>query len=37
MFPDASFPALPGSETMLRYRVNAKFQEKLHGESMGNL
>jgi succinate dehydrogenase/fumarate reductase flavoprotein subunit len=36
-FPDASFPALPGSETMLRYRVKAKVEGELGGESLWNL
>ena len=36
-FPDASFPALPGSETMLRYRVRAKVEGELGGESLWNL
>ena len=35
-FPDASFPALPGSETMLRYRVKARKGE-LGGESLWHL
>jgi len=36
-FPDASFPVLPGSETMLRYRVKAKVEGELGGESLWNL
>jgi FAD binding domain-containing protein len=36
-YPGASFPALPGSETMLRYRVKAKVDGELGGESLWNL
>lgn len=36
-YPGASFPALPGSETMLRYRVKAKGDGELGGESLWNL
>jgi succinate dehydrogenase/fumarate reductase flavoprotein subunit len=36
-FPGASFPMLPGSETMLRYRVKAKRKGELGGESLWNL
>jgi succinate dehydrogenase/fumarate reductase flavoprotein subunit len=35
-FPDASFPALPGAETMLRYRVKPRKGE-LGGESLWHL
>src|SRR5262249_4478073 len=35
-FPDASFPALPGAETMLRYRVEPRKGE-LGGESLWHL
>lgn len=36
-FPGASFPLLPGSETMLRYRVKARREGELGGESLWNL
>jgi succinate dehydrogenase/fumarate reductase flavoprotein subunit len=36
-FPGASFPVLPGSETMLRYRVKASVEGELGGESLWNL
>jgi 3-oxosteroid 1-dehydrogenase len=36
-FPGASFPKLPGSETMLRYRVKASLDGELGGESLWNL
>jgi len=36
-FPGASFPLLPGSETMLRYRVRARTEGELGGESLWNL
>jgi succinate dehydrogenase/fumarate reductase flavoprotein subunit len=35
--PGPSFPALPGSETMLRYRVKAKAEGELGGVSLWNL
>jgi succinate dehydrogenase/fumarate reductase flavoprotein subunit len=35
--PGASFPMLPGSETMLRYRVKARVKGELGGESLWNL
>ena len=36
-FPGPSFPLLPGSETMRRYRVRAKTEGELGGESLWNL
>lgn len=36
-FPGASFPVLPGSETMLRYRVKGRVEGELGGESLWNL
>jgi succinate dehydrogenase/fumarate reductase flavoprotein subunit len=36
-FPGASFPMLPGSDTMLRYRVKASVEGELGGESLWNL
>ena len=36
-FPGASFSLLPGSETMLRYRVSARAEGELGGESLWNL
>jgi succinate dehydrogenase/fumarate reductase flavoprotein subunit len=36
-FPGASFPMLPGSETMLRYRVKASLDGELGGEALWNL
>lgn len=36
-YPGASFPALLGSETMLRYRVKAKVDGELGGVSLWNL
>jgi succinate dehydrogenase/fumarate reductase flavoprotein subunit len=36
-FPGASFSLLPGSETMLRYRVRARADGELGGESLWNL
>ena len=36
-FPGASFSILPGSETMLRYRVGARAAGELGGESLWNL
>ena len=35
--PGPSFPALPGSETMLRYRVKAQAEGELGGVSLWNL
>ena len=35
--PGASFPTLPGSESMLRYRVKAKAEGELGGVSLWNL
>jgi succinate dehydrogenase/fumarate reductase flavoprotein subunit len=35
--PGPSFPTLPGSETMLRYRVKAKAEGELGGVSLWNL
>ena len=36
-FPGASFSLLPGSDTMLRYRVKAGTEGELGGESLWNL
>lgn len=36
-FPGASFPDLPGAEAMLRYRVKARAEGELGGESLWNL